>query len=102
MMVNNMKSCVICCDCVVQLFSLLRHPNLVTLILSFYAKGQLWNIWLDHLGAFRVKLDFFLLFFFFFFFLLTELEIHQPLFTPILFIVSGAQRHKTYRKLPSK
>lgn len=59
MIVSNMTSRVIDYDCVLQLSSLLRHPNLPTLILSFYAKGELWNTWLDYLGAFRVKVDLF-------------------------------------------
>lgn len=50
MMVNNIKNCVICCDWVVQLFSLLRHPNILTLILSFYAE----EVIVEHLtGSYR-------------------------------------------------
>lgn len=38
MMVNIIKNCMICCDWLIHLFSLLRHPNILTLVLNFYAE----------------------------------------------------------------
>lgn len=71
MMVSNIKTCMVFCDLLVQFFSLLRHPNILTLILSFYAEEVIVEHLTGSYRSFQSETDHFFLLFF----LLTELEI---------------------------